>query len=116
MEGVQKQLGKIQTRQTEFQAACDSILHRLEQLESSRLRSIPEASVSPPGPQTADSVRSLPQPACQSFHSDAGGVGETCAGTSEKEFSHVPHDYSSPGTLSCYSGGPGHCPQGQQSP
>ena len=28
--GVQDQLGEIQRRQTEFQAACDSILHRLE--------------------------------------------------------------------------------------
>ena len=28
--GVQEQLGEIQRRQTEFQAACDFILHRLE--------------------------------------------------------------------------------------
>ena len=84
--GVQEQLGEIQRRQTEFQAACDSVLHRLEQLESSRLRSIPEASVSPPGPQTADSVRSLPQPARQSFTATRE-EWEKRAGTSEKDFS-----------------------------
>ena len=84
--GVQKQLGEIERRQTEFQTACDSILHRLEQLESSRLRSIPEASVSPSGPQTADSVRSLPQPARRSF-AETREEWEKRVGGSEKEFS-----------------------------
>ena len=76
--GVQEQLGEIQRRQTEFQAACDSILHRLEQLESSRLRSIPEVSVSPPGSRAVDSVQSFAQ---------TREEWEKRVGTREKDFS-----------------------------
>ena len=63
MEGIQVQLEEVQEKQTEFQITFDSILSRLEQVETARLQSIPEGSTSPPG-FTADSVRSMPQPVC----------------------------------------------------
>ena len=60
IEGIQEQLGEIQQRQTEFQMTFDSIVSRLEQVETARLQSIPEGSTSPPGYVTVDSARSLP--------------------------------------------------------
>ena len=38
LESIQEQLGEIQERQTDFQAAFDSIRQRLEQVEMTRLR------------------------------------------------------------------------------
>ena len=60
IEGIHEQLGEIQQRQTEFQMTLDSIVSRLEQVETARLQSIPEGSTSPPRCFTADSVQSLP--------------------------------------------------------
>ena len=60
MEGIQEQLGEIQERQTEFQRTFDSIVSRLEHVETARLQSIPEGLILPPECFTADSVRSLP--------------------------------------------------------
>ena len=60
IDGIQEQLGEIQQKQDEHQNILDAILPRLEQVESTRLHSIPEVSVSPTGFYTADSVQSLP--------------------------------------------------------
>ena len=86
VEGVQQQLGEIQERQVGFQATLDTILQRLEVVENPRMCSIPEGSFSPPGQYTADSVRSLPQPARQSFAATRE-EWEKRGGTSEKDFS-----------------------------
>ena len=86
MEGIQEQLGEIQQKQTEFQMAFDSIVSRLEQVETARLQSIPEGSTSPPGGFTADSVRSLPQLVCQTL-GETHEEEEKRVGGSVKDFS-----------------------------
>ena len=67
LDGIRDQLGEIQRRETGIQNAFDVLLHRLERVESCKLCPIREESVSPPGQQTVDSVRSMPQSAHPSF-------------------------------------------------
>ena len=86
LEGIRDQLGEIQRRQTGIQNAFDVLLHRLERVESSKLRPIRKESVSPPGQQTVDGVRSMPQLARPSFV-ETREEWEKRVETSEKELS-----------------------------